>query len=533
MVMEPAYIVAALLCGLVALVIRMPPLLGFLLAGFALKAFDYSSTPALETLANLGVTILLFSIGLKLNVKLLLEKPVWAAASLHMSAVTGLFFLLILGLTKLLALPLLMELDVTKIALLAFALSFSSTVFVVKALEERSETGSFYGRIAIGVLIMQDVFAVLFMAASTGELPSIWALGLFLLIPLAPLLQKTLTRMGHGEMQILFGIFLALVLGYGLFEAVGVKGDFGALIVGMLLAPHVAAGPLAKSLFNLKELFLICFFISLGLNAQPSWELLGLAVLLVLILPLKSVLYLAIFMLFRMRTRSSVLATLSLTNYSEFGLIVGAVAVSQGMLSNEWLTVLALAVATSFILSAPLNALSESIYQRLAKPLSRFEAKNLVLHDRPMELGDAQAVIFGMGQIGRGAYARLASHYQLKPLGIDNNEERVALLNESGFNVAEGDAADSDFWDKLLLCNDQVQLIVLAMPSHAGNLYAIEQLRGQAFNGRIAAAVKYDDEIEPLKEAGADAVLHIYEEAGTGLVEHVFEMMPDMRPTSA
>ena len=157
MALEPVYVIVALACGLAAIAARLPPLLGFLLAGFILNAAGYGSTPVLEVLANLGVTLLLFTIGLKLNIRFLLQKPVWAAASMHLAGTTLLFALLLMLLARGLAWPLLTELEGAQALLLAFALSFSSTVFVVKALEERSEAGSFYGRVAIGVLVMQDL----------------------------------------------------------------------------------------------------------------------------------------------------------------------------------------------------------------------------------------------------------------------------------------------------------------------------------------------------------------------------------------
>lgn len=528
--LEPTYVIAALVCGLMAIAARLPPLLGFLLAGFILNAAGYESTPALEILADLGVTLLLFTIGLKLNIRFLLQKPVWAAATLHLAGTTLLFALVLMLLARALAWPLMAELEGPQALLLGFALSFSSTVFVVKALEERSEAGSFYGRVAIGVLVMQDVFAVAFMAASTGALPSPWALGLLLLIPLAPLLQRLLERVGHGELQVLYGIALALVLGYSLFEALGIKGDLGALLIGMLLAPHAAATPLAKSLFNLKELFLICFFLGLGLSAELRWELAGAALLLLALLPLKSLLYLLIFTRFRMRLRSSLLSTLSLTNYSEFGLILGAAAVAQGLLANDWLTVMAMAVAASFIIAAPLNSASETLYRRFAPRLRRLESAELLPHDSPIQVDDADAVVLGMGRIGHGAYLQLTRKYGMHVLGVENRAERVKALRAEGLNVVEGDAADSDFWDKLVV-NERVQLVLLTMPAHAGNLYAIQQLRREGFHGLIAAAVSYGEQIASLKRAGADAVFHASEEAGSGLVEHAFDHLPQ-RPAA-
>ncbi|MDX1466689.1 MAG: cation:proton antiporter, partial [Halomonas sp.] len=357
---EPAFLLAAFLGGMSAMLLRLPPMVGFLAGGFALNALGFDKTPLLEALADIGVVLLLFSIGLKLDVRTLLRRDVWGGATLHMLAST-LVMVALLALIKGMGLSLLADSGWSTLALLGFALSFSSTVFVVKVLEKRSETQTAYGRLAIGVLIMQDIFAVLFITASSGELPSPWALGLVLLIPLAPALRALLDRLGHGEMQMLFGMLLALVLGYALFESVGVKGDLGALIIGLLLAPHPAAQTLARSIFSLKELLLVGFFLSIGLTAMPSTEMLGAALLLVLILPLKSVIYQTIFMRFKMRHRTSVLATLSLTNYSEFGLIVGAIAVSSGWLSGDWLVVISLAVALSFGLSAVLNGVSERV----------------------------------------------------------------------------------------------------------------------------------------------------------------------------
>lgn len=100
-----------------------------------------------------------------------------------------------------------------------------------------------------------------------------------------------LTRVGHGELQVLYGTFLSLVVGYSLFEAVGLKGDLGALIIGMLLASHASTAGLAKSLFHLKELFLVGFFLNIGLGAMPDVSMVIMALLLVAVLPLKSALY--------------------------------------------------------------------------------------------------------------------------------------------------------------------------------------------------------------------------------------------------
>jgi hypothetical protein len=227
-------------------------------------------------------------------------------------------------------------------------------------------------------------------------------------------------------------------------------------------------------------------------------------------------------MRFKMRHRTSVLATLSLTNYSEFGLIVGAIAVSSGWLSGDWLVVISLAVALSFGLSAVLNGVSERVYRWLEPRLPAVSVGELSPSDRPIEVGDAEAVVLGMGRIGRSVYRRLQKEYGLRVLGIDSNPQSVKILSGRGFNILEGDAVDSDFWDKLLMSRD-VQMVVLAMPHHAGNLFALKQLSSREFPGRITAVVEYPEEIEPIRELGANAVFHVYDEAGRALADSAAE----------
>jgi glutathione-regulated potassium-efflux system ancillary protein KefC len=515
--MEPAYLLVPFIGGMVAMAIRLPPLVGFLASGFVLAGMGYGRIDALDTIADLGVTLLLFTIGLKLNLRTLLRPEVWGAATLHMAGTT-LFMTGALAAIKLTGIAVLADYGWQNLTVIGFALSFSSTVFAVKVLEDRGESRSLYGRVAIGVLIMQDIVAVVFLSASTAQLPSPSALALLLLIPLAPFMQRLLARIGHGEMQVLFGVVMALVVGYALFESVGIKGDLGALVVGMLLAPHPAAEPLSKSLFNIKELFLVGFFVSIGLTGLPTGQMVLMAFILVALIPAKSLLYLAVFSGFRLRRRTATLATLSLSNFSEFGLIVAVLAASQGWLGDDWLVILSLAVAISFVAAASLNARNESVYRAVKEALPPQEVANLHPDDRPIELGDTEAVIMGMGRVGEGAYRQLADRYGLNVLGIDNDAHKAEQLRLAGLTVMDGDADDSDFWNKLVP-SPQVKLVLLAMPHHAGNAYALRELRKRDFAGRIAAVVQHRDQIQPIRDAGADAVFHLYEAAGPALAD--------------
>lgn len=253
------------------------------------------------------------------------------------------------------------------------------------------------------------------------------------------------------------------------------------------------------------------------------------ATVLLLLLPLKSALYLGILMRLGLRTRTSVLATLSLGNYSEFGLIVVALSATSGWLSDDWLVVISLALALSFVATAPLNIASEWIYTRLRKPLGRFEARQPLAEDRPIELDGVDALVLGMGRIGSGAYDTLSRSHGFHVRGIDNSSRKVADHSDAGRSVIEGDAADSDFWDKLVI-SDQVKLILLAMSQHAGNVYALQQLKHRKFKGRIAAIVQYQQEVDALRALGADAVFNIYDEAGSAFADDAVTSLMGVTP---
>ena len=263
--MELLFFAIAFVCGFSVYQLKLPPLIGFLMAGFILNLLGHQTTELLTSLADLGVTLLLFSIGLKLKVSNLIKPQVWAPATLHIVVCTA-FFTSLLMLLGYISLPLFTELSLTSAMLVGFAFSFSSTVFAVKVLEERGEMATLHGKISIGILVMQDIFAVAFLAISTGKIPNMWALVLLVsLFALKPVMFWVLNRSKHGELLPLFGFFFALVIGYHAFEYAGLKGDLGALIIGMMFAPHKKASELSKSLLNLKDIMLVGFFLNIGL----------------------------------------------------------------------------------------------------------------------------------------------------------------------------------------------------------------------------------------------------------------------------
>ena len=512
--------------GFVAKQVGLPPLVGFLLAGFVMKAIGVESFPALHALSDLGITLLLFTIGLKLDIRSLARPEIWAVSSLHMLMVVLTFGTLI-TLVSYFGLPLFLDISVQTAALLGFALSFSSTVFAVKMLEQKGELKANHGRIAIGILIMQDIFAVVYLTASTGKMPSPWALAVLLgLIALRPVFAQIIKRVGHGELLVIAGLIFAMG-GAALFELVNMKADLGALVMGMVLARQPRSSEMATALLAFKDLFLIGFFLSIGLTASISLDVVSTALLLVLVMPIKVLLFYWLLSMFRLRARTSFLTSLSLANFSEFGLIVSAIGFSKGWLSADWLGVMAVAMSLTFVIASPLNIASHQLYSRMDKFITRFQRKQRLSRDRLISTGDAEILVFGLGRVGTAAYETMRWKYGDIVLGVDNDAVVLEKHKQENRRVIQGDATDVEFWENLQL--DKVSVILLDMPKPEENLFAFQQLEANGFKGMVAGTAKYDDQVEMLKAAGLDAAYNIYGEAGAGFANHVSDEFNRLR----
>ena len=522
--MVPIWVLSAFLLGFAATRVGLPPMIGYLVAGFALNAAGIAAGEYLEQIADLGIYLLLFSIGLKLRIRSLLKPEVWAGASLHMLVTvavfgTGIYLLALSGLKAF------SGLDLKLALLIAFALSFSSTVFAVKVLEERAEMTSLHGRVSIGILIMQDIFAVIFLTISLGKIPSAWALAIVpLLFVIRPFLYAFLDRCGHRELLLLFGFFVALGLGAGGFELVGLKPDLGALVLGILVSNHPKAGELSKLLLNFKDLFLVGFFLNIGISGIPTFSALGVAGLLVIACVFKVGLFFLMLTRFNLRARTAMLGAFSLANYSEFGLLVGAIGVKYGWIGSEWLVIIAIALSITFVLASMLNSTAHIIYKRYDRHLKRFETGVRHPDDQPVDTGDAEIVIFGMGRIGTAVYDTLSDRDSGKIVGIDNDPDAIKAQLAAGRQVIQGDATDPDFWVNLRPLG-KVRLVILAMQQHTANMYAARQFSSSDYAGLISATAEFDDQVEELQDVGVHETYNLYTEAGTGFADHICEKM--------
>ncbi len=491
----------------------LPPLVGFLAAGFAINAFGPSIGLPEETgkilyhMAHLGVLLLLFAVGLKLKLKQIAQPHVMGGALIHFGVTTTVFSV---------GVHYIMGLDWNTSLLLAIALAFSSTVFAAKILESKRELGAFHGRTSIGILIIQDIIALVVLGIWSGQVPNIYALLVFTLPLLRPVLHWLLDFTGHDELLVLMGMLLALVVGGMGFESVGLSSEIGALVMGLLLSTHKRAQELSDALWSLKEVFLVGFFLQIGMSGLPDYEALKFALIFALILPLKGILFFFLLIIFKLRARTSYLSSLSLMAYSEFGLIVAA-----GVLP-EWLVPLAIAVSLSFIISAPLNRLAHPLFERFEDKIQKYELQKMHPDEQPTNLGDAEILILGMGRTGTAAYDHLKK-LRTRLIGLDADIYKVETQKKLGRNVEFTDAEDANFWRGVDLGN--VKAVILAMDDIEAKLISARSLKKKNFNGPIISHALYEDHIERILDAGATHTYMTMSEAGVGLAQHTAEAL--------
>ncbi|MBU6157520.1 MAG: cation:proton antiporter [Bacteroidetes bacterium] len=520
-VTDAVWLSIAFVSGLIAKRVGLPTLIGFLITGIVLNILGVKSghiSDILHVLSDLGIMLLLFTIGLKIKIQSLFQKTVWLTASLHvliMVVIVG----LLLFLLSYTSLQMFSDLSFKACFLIAFALSFSSTVFAAKILEERSDLSSFHGKLTIGILIIQDIFAVLFLGFTAPETPGLWIFAIPVYLYLIHfVLYKLLDFSGHGELLTVFGFFAAFVAGAFAFKWMGVKADLGALAIGMLLVYHPKAEELYDHMMGYKDFFLIAFFVSIGLTGLPGWNTLFTAFILLIFLVLKSGLFMMLLSRIGVKARSAFLTTISLSHFSEFGLIIGLVAVQSGWLSQDWLLVLAMLMIFSFLIASPINASAHRLFDRYSKWIMKMNNRRGTDDTEIKDFGEAEYLIIGMGSIGRPAYDYLNQIYPGKVTGIDYKQEYAKALVEKGYRVYWGDASYRTFWTYKRMAS--VKLVLLAMSDFTSNkntLTEIVKMRRRKF--KVAVITHYPEEAAQFKKWNVDFIYDYKSNIGVDFAE--------------
>jgi len=503
--MDIIWVGFAFVFGLLVSRLHVPPLVGYLIAGLGLAAYGYEAGDMLEEIAHLGVIFLLFTVGLHIRLKNIIRIEVFGVGLIHLASSTAIFipFSLYFGF------------DLQAAVIISITLGFSSTVLAAKNLEMRGEMGAYYGRVSIGILIIQDLVAIGIIAYTGGGIPSVWSPVLLALPLLRPALSYLLKIIDKEELILLLALVLALG-GATLFEAFNLSGELGAIVAGMILATDERGEQLGKKLWGIKEAFLVGFFMEIGLIGFPTVQDFLFIGVLLLLLPLKSTLFYLLFMGFKLRARTGYLATISLTAYSEFTLIAGAVAAANGFIPESVIVTLGLLTAISFVVNAPLAIREDQIWRRFEGVLHKLELDVDHPEHEPISLGKANYLVIGMGKAGISAYERLVEEDK-HVVGMDIDPDRIEQNLQEKRRVVYGDIQDTELWKAIDLSG--IESIIIAMGNREVKFHAIRALRDIGYNKDIYVITMRDDETEELQKAGAKSVPIPVKQAGERLAE--------------
>lgn len=541
-----ALLAVAALVGAIGVLLRQPLIVAFIAAGILVgpSGFEWvAASDQVDLLAKMGIALLLFVVGLKLDLQIIRSLgPVALATGLGQvlfTSIVGYFIAIALGMSPVTALY------------VAVALTFSSTIIIVKLLSDKKEIDALHGRIAVGFLIVQDIFVVLVMIGLTAlgvgtgaapgqfglEMLSVLLKGVIMLVLIALLMRYVLPRLTQHlarsvELLVLFAIAWAVLLA-SVGDALGFSKEVGAFLAGVSLASTPYRESIGARLVGLRDFLLLFFFIDLGagLEIATLGSQLGAALVLSLFVLLGNPLIVMIIMgAMGYRKRTGFLAGLTVAQISEFSLIMVALGLSLGHLDAETVGLVTLVGLITISGSTYMILYSHVLYERLAPWLGVFERRNPhreAAFDGAPE-GDEDAIVLGLGRYGHGVIQALRQR-GCNALGVDFDPETVRLLQRDGHAIRYGDAEDPEFLGSLPL--GRVKLVISTAHERQVNLALLQGLRHHGYRGRVAVTAHNRHDAELLRQAGADMVLQPFADAAKEGVDRLLALANDENKT--
>ncbi len=513
--------------GAIAVRLRQPVLIAYIVVGILVGPAVFGIVKAhdqIALLSEIGVTVLLFVVGLKLDLHHIRHiGPVALATGLGQLAFTIVFgFVLILLMGK----------DVMEAIYVAVALTFSSTIIVVKLLSDKRELDSLHGRIAVGFLIVQDVAVVLAMMAMSalrgaGDAAMVEVAGSLLLrlagaaVLMFVLMRFVLPRLveAMARSQELLLIF-AIAWGTGLAalgEWAGFSKEAGAFMAGFSLASTAYREAMNARLTGIRDFMLLFFFVDLG--AELDFSTLGAEVWPAVVLSLfvligNPLIVMAIMGYMGYRKRTGFLAGLTVAQISEFSIVFVAMGITLGHVGVEALGLTTLVGLVTIMISTYMILFSHALYEKLAPWLGLFERKRpfreLAVERQGRPAGDPDIIVFGMGRYGSRLMRQLRQA-GIEVLGVDFDPETVRELRKLRQPVRYGDGEDPSFLESLPL--QHARWVITTFPQWESNRAFLSALKEAGFRGRIAGVVRDEIHGKALDEAGVARVLNPFNDA--------------------
>src|SRR6056297_2009496 len=534
------YEIAALLVlaagvGFVGLMLRQPLIVSFIavgiLAGPSVLGIARSDAQ-IDLLAELGIAVLLFLVGLKLDFNLVRTLgPVALVTGLGQVLFTTVFgFLIALGL----------GLDARTAFYVAIALTFSSTIIIVKLLSDKREIDALHGRIALGFLIVQDVVVVIAMI-------SLSAIGVGGASDGEGAAADVVRVLGYGLAMLAFVVVFIRYVANPLVERLSRAPEllvsfaigWAALLAGVSLASTPFREAIAARLASLRDFLLLFFFIALGASLDLS--VLGASVGSAIVLSLfvligNPLIVLSIMGAMGYRKRTGFLAGLTVAQISEFSLIFMAMGVTIGHVNEEALGLVTLVGLVTIAASTYMITFSHQLFALFEPVLGVFERRRAAAEpDAGAETAQPHDVIlFGLGRYGIGIAAALKDQ-GMSILGVDFSPGAVRYARAQGYDVVFGDATDPEFLAHLPL--QHARWLVMAVPEHDTGIThddprqgLLSAARDLGYQGKVAVAAHHHTAAAALSAAQADLVLMPYRDAAFAAARMISD---DTQPSGA
>ena len=538
-----------LICALIGAVfvrLRQPVLIAYIVVGVVVGPAVLGLVTAhdqIDLLAQVGVAVLLFAVGLKLDLNHIRHiGPVALATGLGQ-----LSFTIVIGFGIVMALGR----DWMEALYVAVALTFSSTIIIVKLLSDKRELDSLHGRIAVGFLIVQDlavVVAMMTMSALRGTggadgseatlidvaLSLSWRLALaavamFVLMRwVLPVVVASMAR--SQELLLVFAVAWGVALA-ALGDWAGFSKEAGAFLAGFSLASTPYREAMNARLTGIRDFLLLFFFIDLGakLDFSTLGAEVGPAVLLSLFVLIGNpLIVMGIMGYMGYRKRTGFMAGLTVAQISEFSIVFMAMGITLGHVGPQALGLTTLVGVITITLSTYMILYSQPLYERLAPWLGRFERqrpfRELAAEQAPADRAPAEVIVFGLGRYGSRLLQQLRSA-GVEAIGVDFDPEAVRALQAQQLPVLFGDGEDPDFLESLPL--SRLRWVVTTFPQWESNRALLHALKVARFEGEVVAAVRDAAHGRALRQAGVQQILNPFDDAADFAAEHLAHRIHD------
>jgi len=494
-------------------IFKQPLIIGYILSGIIIGPIFLNLISANETISifsEFGIAFLLFIVGLHLSPKVIKEVG-------KVSLVTGIGQVLFTSLIGYL-IGISLGFSSTISIYIAIALTFSSTIIIMKLLSDKDDLEKLYGKISIGFLLVQDFIAIIILmiissfSGGSDGLNTIFftflrGAGLVaLMIPATYYVLPKLETFFAKSQEFLFLFSIAWGLGFSaLFFYLGFSIEVGALIAGIFLSISPYNHEISSKMKPLRDFFIISFFLLLGsqmIFSSITSLLIPAAIFSLFILIGNPLIVIILMGLLGYSKRTGFMAGLTVAQISEFSLILIALGVKLGHLTNEILSFVTLIGLITIAGSTYMIMYSDKIYPLLSKYLAIFEKKRV--KEKMSIIKKPDSILIGYNRIG---YSLLKSFSKLKKecLVVDFNPETINIINKKGIPCIYADAGDSEMLEEIKI--HDAKLVISTVPSFEDNMLIIKKIRDKNEKSIVVVTARQIDDALEAYDAGADYVI--------------------------